>query len=182
MPSVRLTTERLVLRPPRAHDAQPIYDGYARDPAVARFVIWMPHQSIEETHAFLRIFVAEARGDDGYPWVITLGDAEVIGAMHLRLHGPRAEFGFNIASAQWNQGYGTEAVRAVIAFAFTLEGIERVQAVCHVDNGASARVMEKAGMRREGRLARYLVFPNLGPAAQDVWLYARTIDDEIGAS
>lgn len=179
MPSAQLTTERLVLRPPQMDDAQAVFDTYARDPAVARFVIWTPHASVEDTRAFLRTFVADARGQDAYPWIITRGSGEVIGAMHLRVHAPRAEFGFNLASGCWNQGYGTESVRAVIAFAFTLPGVERVQAVCHVDNGTSARAMEKAGMRREGRLARYLVFPNLGPAAQDVWLYARTIADGI---
>jgi RimJ/RimL family protein N-acetyltransferase len=178
MPLVRLTSARLVLRPPSPDDAQAIFDGYARDTRVAQFVIWTPHQSIEETHEFVRSFIDLGKQDYGYPWVITLHDGTLIGAIHLRLHPPWAEFGFNLASAFWNRGYGTEAVRTVAEFAFSLPGIERVQAMCHVDNTASARVMEKAGMRREGRLRRYMVFPNLRGEAEDVWLLARTIDEQ----
>jgi RimJ/RimL family protein N-acetyltransferase len=177
VPVARLTTEQLVLRPPIPDDAQLIYDGYARDPDVARFVVWTPHESIDETQTFIQSFIALGEGDDGYPWIITLQDGTVIGAIELRLHPPWAEFGFNIARPFWNCGFGTETVEVVVAFALSLPGIERVQAMCHVDNAASARVMEKAGMRYEGRLRRYMTFPNLGPAARDVHIYARTLDD-----
>jgi RimJ/RimL family protein N-acetyltransferase len=181
VPLSRLTTDRLHLRPPRPDDAQAIYDGYARDPDVARYVIWRPHASIEETHDFLRTFIAAGARDGDYPWIIALTDGTVIGAMHLRVQRPRADLGFNIAKPYWNRGYATEAVRAVTDFAFTLPGIERVQAVCHVDNAASARVLHKAGMDREGRLRRYMTFPNLGGGAQDVWMHAVAIDDARGA-
>lgn len=170
-----LRTRRLVLRPPQLDDAPAIYAGYATDPEVARWVIWVPHTSLDDTHRFLAQYIASGDQADAYPWVISLGaDGALIGAMHLRRDGPRAELGFNLARPYWSRGYGTEAVDAVVTFAFTLQGIERVQALCHVDNHASARVLEKAGMRYEGTLRRYMIFPNLGPEAQDVRLYART--------
>lgn len=179
MARATLTSERLVLRPPRLEDADAIYRGYACDPEVARFVIWTPHRSIADTLGFLAHFVALVDGDDSYPWVMTLAaDGTVIGAMHLRVHPPWAELGFNLARSHWNRGLGTEAVRTVIAFGLSLPRIERIQALCHVDNHASARVLEKAGMQREGVLRRYLVFPNLGEGAQDVLLYAVTRNDE----
>jgi len=178
MARATLSSERLILRPPCLGDAAAIYEGYARDPEVARFVIWKPHRSIADTLEFLQHFVALVDGDDSYPWVMTLAaDGTVMGAMHLRVHPPWAELGFNIARPYWNRGFGTEAVVAVIAFGLALPGIERVQATCHVQNVASARVLEKAGMRKEGLLRRYLVFPNLGKRAQDVFLYAVTPDD-----
>jgi len=46
-------------------------------------------------------------------------------------------------------------------------------AVCDVENIASARVMEKAGLSREGVLRRWLVHPNLGPEPRDCYGYAR---------
>jgi RimJ/RimL family protein N-acetyltransferase len=114
-----------------------------------------------------------------YPWVITRSsDAVLIGAIHLRVEPPRAELGFNLARDQWGRGYGTEAVRAVIGFGFGLGGVCRVQAVCHVDNTASIRVLEKAGMRREARLHSYMLFPNIGAEPQDVYLYASTEQPE----
>jgi RimJ/RimL family protein N-acetyltransferase len=172
MPLATITTERLILRPPRREDAEAIYQGYATDPEVARFVIWKPHRSMDETVAFLDHFLEH--GEDGYPWVMTLTAGGVIGAMHLRVRAPWSEFGFNIARSHWGRGYGTEAVRAVIDFGLELPEIYRVQAMCHVDNGASARVMEKAGMVREGVLHRYMLFPNLGTEPQDVFVYAAT--------
>jgi RimJ/RimL family protein N-acetyltransferase len=175
VPAHTITTARLVLRPPVREDAQAIYDGYARDPDVARYVIWVPHRSLADTQEFLNHFIRHGEEERSYPWVMIRAEDDVlIGAMHLRVDAPRAEFGYNIAQRHWNEGYGTEAVEGVIAFAFSLPHVERVQAVCHVDNLASARVMEKAGMRREGRLERYLFFPNLGDEAQDVFLYAVT--------
>jgi RimJ/RimL family protein N-acetyltransferase len=174
VPHATLHTRRLVVRPPIPDDADAIYRGYATDPEVTRWVIWTPHASIDETHAFVATFIAAGRQEQSYPWVITLAhDGMLIGAAHLRLHPPRAEVGFNIARPYWNRGLGTEAAEAVISFAIALPGIERVQAVCHVANQASARVLEKAGMQHEGTLRRYMVFPNLGTHAQDVHLYAR---------
>ena len=178
MPNATLRTRRLVLRPPSPDDAAAIFGGYATDPEVTRWVIWTPHVSVEETHAFLATFIASGRQDHSYPWVITLTqDGRLIGAMHLRLDHPRAELGFNIARPHWNQGLGTEAAEAVVSFAIALPGVERVQAVCHVENLASARVLEKAGMQCEGVLHRYMIFPNLGPRAQDVRMFARTDGD-----
>lgn len=175
MPLTTLTSERLTLRPPQLADAQAIFAGYATDPDVARFVVWTPHRDIAETEAFLSQFLEGGAEQGNYPWVITRSaDAALIGALHLRVEPPRAELGFNLARQEWGRGYGTEVVRAAIAFAFGLAGVRRVQAVCHVDNTASARVLEKAGMRREGRLHRYLLFPNLGAEPQDVYLYAVT--------
>jgi RimJ/RimL family protein N-acetyltransferase len=169
MPLATLHTERLELRPPSMEDADAIYHGYATDPEVARYVIWTPHESIERTRAFLE------HGDTSYPWAITLRQGgELIGAMHLRVSVPWAEFGFNLARAHWGAGYGSEAVRAVVEFGLALPGVHRVQATCHVDNGASARAMEKGGMIREGVLCRYMLFPNLGEDPQDVYMYAAT--------
>jgi RimJ/RimL family protein N-acetyltransferase len=175
MPLTTLTSERLTLRPPRPEDAEAIFRGYATDPQVARFVLWTPHQSIAETEEFLAHFLEHGTEADNYPWVITRSsDAVLIGAIHLRVEPPRAELGFNLARDQWGRGYGTEVVRAAIGFGLGLGGVSRVQAVCHVDNKASARVLEKAGMKREARLHRYLLFPNFGAEPQDVYLYAST--------
>lgn len=58
-------------------------------------------------------------------------------------------FGYLLARAHWNRGYMTEALRAVLVYEFGTRGTPRVSATCEVENGASARVLEKAGMRLE---------------------------------
>jgi RimJ/RimL family protein N-acetyltransferase len=175
VPLTRLTTERLILRPPTLTDADAVFLGYAQDPEVARYVHWEVHRSIDDTRAFLERFAAEGEREDNYPWMILRrSDERLIGGMHLRISPPRGEFGFNLERAVWGSGYATEAARAVVDFAWTLPGIRRVQAMCHVDNTASARVLEKAGLFCEARLERYALFPAFGNEPQDLFLYAVT--------
>jgi RimJ/RimL family protein N-acetyltransferase len=66
-----------------------------------------------------------------------------------------------------------EAARAVLEWASTLDGVHRIWATCDVENGASARVLEKIGMAREGLLRRWAVRPNL-PATppRDAYVYS----------
>jgi Acetyltransferase (GNAT) domain len=73
----------------------------------------------------------------------------------------------------WGQGYATEVVKAMISLAFTQPEVRRLYALCHVEHLASAQVLEKAGLQREGKLRRYHRFPNL-PATEpsDVFCYA----------
>jgi ribosomal-protein-alanine N-acetyltransferase len=66
----------------------------------------------------------------------------------------------------------TEVLRAVIEWIFSQPGIYRVQAICDMENIASARVMEKTGMVREGLLRRYVLHPNLSAKPRDCFMYA----------
>jgi RimJ/RimL family protein N-acetyltransferase len=81
----------------------------------------------------------------------------------------RAELGYWLGVAFWNRGYMTEAVRRVVAFAFAELGLHRVQAHALVRNPGSWRVMEKAGMAREGVLRGYV---HKGGVFEDIVAYA----------
>lgn len=63
--------------------------------------------------------------------------------------GRRADLGYVLNRAYWNRGFVTEATRAILDVAFSVLKLHRVIATCDTRNGASARVMEKAGMRRD---------------------------------
>jgi len=172
-PSVALTTPRLALSAPCLADAAEIFRAYASSPAVARYMIWKPHVALHETEAFLvRCAEAMAAGTS-VPFVIRLraGD-ELIGMIDLRPRGHKADLGYAFSQAHWGRGYATEAVRAVIGHAWTLPGMSRIWATCDVDNLASARVLEKAGMAREGLLRAWEVHPNCSPQPRDSWCYA----------
>ena len=172
-PAPVIETSRLVLRPPRADDAAAIFDSYAQDAEVTRYLSWTPHGSIADTEEFLRGVVEPAEGEWGYTWVVTeRAGGALCGMIALRPDGHKAEVGYVLARRCRGRGYMTEALRAVLDFAFTLPGVYRVWGVCHVDNGASARVMEKAGMAFEGVLRRYVVLPNVGPEPCDARCYA----------
>ena len=61
-----------------------------------------------------------------------------------------AELGYELDSRYWGKGYGTEAAGALLAFGFNGLGLHRIYAQCIAENIASARVLEKNGLRLEG--------------------------------
>jgi len=65
-----------------------------------------------------------------------------------------------------------EAVRRMVALAFADPAVQRVGAFCDIDNTASIRVLEKAGMSREGRRKSWLVLPAFGETPRDAYSYA----------
>jgi RimJ/RimL family protein N-acetyltransferase len=166
-----IESERLVLRRPTERDAPAVFDAYARDPAVSRYLTWTPHRGIEGTRGYLRQCDVGWQRGTLLTWLITMRDDRVIGAFDMKFEGHRAEIGYALARAAWGQGYATEAARAVMRWARTLPELNRVWAVCDVDNPASARVLEKIGMTREARLRAWAFLPAFG-RARDVWCYA----------
>ena len=84
----------------------------------------------------------------------------------------RAEVGYVLARPQWRRGYMTEALTAVIAHCLGDLGLDRVWGVADIDNHASCRVMERAGMQFEGTLRRWSR-PAGDAEPRDVRCYAR---------
>ena len=80
-------------------------------------------------------------------------DHEVIGFGRLGLSGVQAaKLGYAIRADQWGRGYATDAVRALVSFAFRDLGLHRVSAAIGPENGASIGVVKRAGFTYEGRL------------------------------
>jgi ribosomal-protein-alanine N-acetyltransferase len=170
-----IETARLVLRRPHDEDVEAMFERYASDPEVTRFVGWPTHESLEHTRTFLDFARAEWDRWPAGPYVIASRDDEtIIGSTGLAFETPyRAATGYVLSRSAWGRGYATEALRAVAELAPAL-GVQRLYAVCHVDHLASAHVLEKCGFLREGTLRGYAEFPNLAPGvAADVLCYAR---------
>jgi RimJ/RimL family protein N-acetyltransferase len=108
------------------------------------------------------------------PYVIANRQDVIIGSTGLDVEtAHRAGTGYVLARDAWGHGYATEATRAMGNLADQL-GIGRLYALCHPDNRASVRVLEKAGFSFEGVLRRHTVFPNLDPTCgRDVECWAR---------
>lgn len=167
-------TARLVLRPIAAEDAPAIFAGYATDPEVVRYLIWRPHKSLAETEAYVALCLATPIDSERTYALTRRGDGALLGAFALRRKQPhRFDCGYVLARRHWGQGLMSEALSAVADWAMAQRAIRRIGAVCDVDNPASARVMQKAGMHCEGVLRRWLVHPNLGPEPRDCYSYAR---------
>jgi RimJ/RimL family protein N-acetyltransferase len=106
--------------------------------------------------------------------VIGRGNGDVRGAFDLRQSEPhRVGFGYVLARRWWGQGLMTEALTEVVHWALHQDGVFRIGSTCDVENIGSARVMEKAGLLREGLLRRWLIHPNLSSEPRDCFSYAR---------
>jgi ribosomal-protein-alanine N-acetyltransferase len=158
----RLETDRLILRRPRAEDAEDILARYAADAEVTRFLSWARHRSVADTQAFLEFCDQEwSRWPAGAYLVHSRADGRLIGSTgYVFEDAEHASTGYVFAKDAWGRGYATEALRAVIEQAPAL-GIRRLTALCHVEHRASAHVLEKCGFRCDGVLPAHFEFPNL---------------------
>jgi ribosomal-protein-alanine N-acetyltransferase len=171
-----LETERLIHRRPTAEHLQVVFDSYATDPEVTRYVMWHRHTSLDDTRAFLAFSDAHWKQWGSGPLLSFLkSDGALVGGCGLiwesRTH---ATTGYLFARTYWGQGFATECVRAMVDYA-RAEGATRLSASCHVDNVASARVLAKGGLMLEGTLPEHTLFPNYSPELQDVLSFARTL-------
>ena len=173
-PPTHIETARLILRKPVAADTPLIYEAYARDPEVTRYLTWRPHRSLADGEQPSAEWMAAWRSGKYFSWVIALKESEELaGMISMRPDGWRVELGYVLGRRWWGRGLMTEAVRAVIDRALAEPEVFRVWAVCDVENTASARVLEKAGMRREGVLRRWAMHPNMGDEPRDCFCYAK---------
>ena len=173
----RLETPRLVLRALSHGDVDDVF-AYASDSEVTRYTIFERHLSSKTTTEWLRSVIDTYGVGHPGPWGMELRSSRhLIGACGFRnwetQHG-RAEMGYTVTRAYWNQGYATEAVRALIAFGFEYMNLNRSEARTVPANIGSTRVMEKAGMKFEGVLRQSEFFKG---AYQDLAIYSILGDD-----
>jgi RimJ/RimL family protein N-acetyltransferase len=172
-PIETLETKRLLLRKPKLGDVQAVFDGYAQDAEVARYMTWRPNTSISQTEIFVAGCVNAWNEDIRFPYFVELKDEHtVVGVVEARISGWKMEIGYVLSRRYWGQGLMPEAARTVVEWGLSQSQIYRVWAVCDVENAASARVLEKIGMQREGILRRYTMHPNMSDEPRDCYCYA----------
>lgn len=177
-PPESLATARLILRKPSLDDAPLIFDAYARDPEVTRYLTFRPHCELNETHAALGRFLEGWRSGKSYHWLIFRRDPEeLVGAISAR-EDQGINLGYLLARPFWRQGLMSEALNAVTAWAFSLPSVFRVWAVCDLDNHASALLLERNGFTQEGILRQWSLHPNISDVPRDCYCYAKTRDRE----
>lgn len=177
-PPETFTTARLLARPVRASDAAQAFAVYASDPAATRFLSFPTYKEVAPLEEFFRGREAAWAGGgttDRFAWMLALVDApnQLIGSVGVDLAGGTAAFGYVLGRAHWGRGYTAEVLRWLVDWTLAQPDLFRACAYCLVENTASARVMEKAGMTREGLLRRWHVAPNLGPEPRDCVVYAK---------
>ena len=158
-----LQTERLILKPVDTSLLDSAY-AYAGNPENAKMMIFLPHESKEETARLLSEAAAEWKKERPmyYEFGVFLEEKHIGAITVYRLDEPdTVELGWILHKGYWNRGFVTEAAKAAIGFSADVLGVRRVIACCDSANPASYRVMEKLGMRlikddgvRKNRLAK----------------------------
>lgn len=158
----RIETARLLLRKPTLEDAEAVFSRYSSDAEVTKYLAWSTHTTIEDTKAFLRFSSAEWEKWPAGPYLIESGTSRrLLGGTGLAFETPTsAATGYVFARDAWGHGYATEALGAIVVVARDL-GIHDLYALCHVDNQASVRVLEKCGFVLESTSTHSAEFPNL---------------------
>lgn len=153
-----IETARLILRRLELTDAEMMFHNWTSDHQVTRFLRWDAHQTIDETRDMIQQWIHRYQDDSIYYWGMYLKDGEMIGSISITITSDydfKGALGYKLGSRWWNQGYASEAAKAVIDYMFRHTDVERIDAFCSVENPASRKVMEKAGMRYEGLLRHY---------------------------
>ncbi len=141
-----LETKRLCLRAPRLGDAKTVAT-LANDRRIAENTARIPHPY---KTADAEDFIGRAGKTDEALFLVTLRDKTVIGACGIVLQEAVPELGYWLGVEHWGKGYATEALHAVIDYAFTDLAHEALQAGARVTNPASRRVLEKCGFQWTG--------------------------------
>lgn len=149
-----LETTRLNLRKINISDASDMFNNWACDEDVARYVTWQAHTDINVTKSLIDIWVSKQNNNDNFAWCLELKEnKKVIGTIDvvgIDAKIERAEIGYCMSKAYWNKGIMTEALTAVIDFLFSEVDFNRIVAKHHINNPASGKVMMKSGMQFEG--------------------------------
>ena len=149
-----LETDRLILRDIRMEDIQEYYERLFSDGDVCRYLLFDPHQDIGESYEQIRNILQQYEEGKFYRWGITeKGDDSLIGIIGLvRIDEEKDEcsFAYLLVRDCWGRGYGTEALREVIRFAFEELELKRIVADHMAANPASGAVMRKVGMTHIG--------------------------------
>ncbi len=157
MEPVTLTTERLILRPFRPIDTDAVFAA-CQDPDIQRWTaVPSPYERAHAEDFTSRLCPENWRDDVTYDFaVVTKSDGTLVGAMglvrlaHLRTLKHQAELGYWTVREHRRRGYTDEAARAVIEWAFTRLGVERLEWSCEAGNEGSRAVARGVGFRMEG--------------------------------
>lgn len=146
-----LLTERLRLRALRREDTQRVFDCWASDPEVAKYVTWPAHESADVTAQVMDFWLKDYERPDCRRYGIELrGTGELIGMIDVvGIREGRPVIGYCSGRAYWGKGYMTEALRALTEELFAA-GYACLEIEAMEENIGSNRVIQKAGFRFVG--------------------------------
>lgn len=149
-----LETDRLILRRFEITDAKEMYENWASDDNVTKYLMWPTHTSIAISETIINEWVASYVNDNFYQWAILLKEEnKLVGSISIvdsddttfMLHA-----GYCIGKKWWHRGITSEALKCVIDYLFNETMVKRIESRHDPRNVHSGEVMKKCGMVYEG--------------------------------
>lgn len=160
-PTTFFETARLQARPFTSGDLD-AFVAYRADPEVARYQGWSDY-TVEEGRALIASMTSVAPGTPGewYQFALESADASLVGDLALKMgdsESNEAELGFTLAPEHQGKGYGAEAVRGLLDYAFATLRFRRVVAITDALNAPAAALLARVGMRQEAHFQENIFF------------------------
>lgn len=153
-----IDTNRLILRKFEDKDARYIYENWASDDEITKYLQWQSYTSINQGKERIEFLKENYKNKNYYDWAIVLKDINQpigsIGCVELKEDIKAVHIGYCIGKKWWHQGITSEALKAVIDFFFDKVGVERVESRHDPNNVNSGKVMQKCGMKYEGTMRK----------------------------
>ncbi|OGO91766.1 MAG: hypothetical protein A2Y17_13495 [Clostridiales bacterium GWF2_38_85] len=154
--TVKLETERLILRRFELTDAEVMFKNWASDAEVTKYLTWPPHSDISVSKAVIDSWMKLYENLNHYSWAIVLKEiGEPIGsiaAVEQRDDIKMVHIGYCIGQKWWRRGYTSEALAELIRFFFEDVGVNRIESRHDPRNPNSGKVMLKCGLKYEGTM------------------------------
>lgn len=134
---------------------------YAAQECVCRYQPWGPN-SEEQTRDFVSKIIEDTTAEPRtrFAFAVTAVDnSKVIGTGEIKITdriNRRGEIAYIINPHYWRNGYGTEVAKLLLQFGFNRLKLHRIYATCDPRNTASSKVLEKVGLKYEGRMRESL--------------------------
>ncbi len=156
--TVRIETDRIVLRQFTMEDAVPMFQNFESDQKMTKYLRWHAAEKFEDAMLVLKDWVSNYDQKNFYQWAIVPKEiGEPIGTISVVQMEEKIEkvhIGYCIGSRWWHQGYTSEALAALIPFFFEEVKVKRIESQHDPNNENSGKVMLKCGLKYEGTLRK----------------------------
>jgi len=152
----QIRTARLILRKQRIEDVPDYFERIGSRPEVTAGMLWEPHRELSDSRASVEKALRRYESGRCYRWAMDLPGVGLIGIIELLSFDEISDscsFAYMLCPEYWGKGYGTEALKAVLEFAFMKLEVSQVIVDHFITNPASGAVMRKAGMTYQGILS-----------------------------
>ena len=147
-----IKTKRLLLRRFKPEDAEAMFNTWANDERVTRYLTWTPHGTLDVTEYIIDLWIKDYEKENTYQWAIEFEGKLIgsIGCVETSEENECGEIGYCIGYDFWGKGIMTEAAKSVIDYLFSEVNLHRIEILHATQNPASGKVAQNCGLTYEG--------------------------------